>query len=196
MLKKVFALTACLVLLVSCGESTTSEIVAVEATSAGLEVQTFPDFSIALPTSWDVLDTTDDALPTPSSGRIEAAVTSTKQVSGFYNNLLILSDELARFQTSKDFSIGSNIGARTEYVEYKNAQRKPFTFQDAEESMLYIFEARYNSDTPLLKFLQVGRVCNANKGYLMTIAIPTSIQKTTQYEQLLQTFTCNIVEEK
>ncbi|MBT4632488.1 hypothetical protein HOB94_00425 [bacterium] len=61
---------------------------------------------------------------------------------------------------------------------------------DEELSIIYIFEAKYNLDTPKIKFLQTARVCNQNKAFFFTIALPTTIKDTTKYEYLLSTFEC------
>jgi hypothetical protein len=57
--------------------------------------------------------------------------------------------------------------------------------------MLYVFEAKYNMDTPKLKFLQTAHICSGTKAYFMTIALPTDIDDTSKYEYLLSTFNCN-----
>ena len=191
MFTKIFSTFFLCIFLVSCGSNNETSPNLDIASSEWLVSTQLENFSISLPSSWEIIDDSDGILPIPNQGTIELAVSSTKQSSGFYNNLLVLSDTLAQFQTSQDFSLTNNIGARDAYVEYKEISRKDFTFIDKESSLIYIFEARYNTQTPKLKFLQVARICEANTAYLLTIALPTSVQVTTQYEQLLQTFACS-----
>jgi hypothetical protein len=75
-------------------------------------------------------------------------------------------------------------------LDYKKLESKNFSFTDKEESILYVFEAKYNLDTPKLKFLQTAHICNANKAFLLTLAIPTNIKDLSKYEYLLSTFEC------
>ena len=57
----------------------------------------------------------------------------------------------------------NNVGASKDYLEYTKLDSKEIIIEDEEESLLYIFEAKYNMETPKLKFLQTARVCNRKK---------------------------------
>jgi hypothetical protein len=104
--------------------------------------------------------------------------------------LVILSDTLKTFATSTDFITLNHAAAKSDYVDYVKLDSKDIIFADEEKSLLYIFEAKYNGDTPKLKFLQTAHVCHQTKAFLITLAIPTSIKDTTKYEQLLASFKC------
>jgi len=56
--------------------------------------------------------------------------------------------------------------------------------------MLYIFEAKYNYDTPKLKFLQTAHICNQTDAYFFTIALSPLVRDTSKYEAFLKTFKC------
>jgi len=149
-----------------------------------------PNFSIEVPSSWEIIENKESILPKPNRWKIELAVTSKKEKLWFKNNLLILSDDLWIFTSSKEFSMLNNVWASKDYIDYKLIESKNFNFIDEEESVLYIFEAKYNLDTPKLKFLQTSHICNQNKAFFFTIAIPTSTKDTSKYEELLKTFKC------
>lgn len=183
MFKNVFILIFISLLLVSCWSSSTDE-------STWLIKTETKDISISIPSNWNIIKDVDNILPKAKSWGIELAVTSKNSVNGFSNNLLILSDDLKKFTTSKDFSMLNNIWAQTDYLDYTKINSKDFKFLDEENSELYIFEAKYNLDTPKLKFLQTAHICNTNKAYFITLAIPTTISDTSKYEYLLSTFTC------
>lgn len=184
MFKKVFILIFISFFIVSCGDETTT------TTTSGLVKTETASLSIEIPTNWAVIDDIETILPKAKDGKIELAVTSENIVNGFANNLLILSDDLNTFVTSKDFSMLNNIWAETDYLDYKKIESKEFKFLDEELSVLYIFEAKYNLDTPKLKFLQTAHICNQNKAFFLTLAIPTNIKDTSKYEYLLSTFAC------
>ncbi len=148
------------------------------------------NFSFNIPWNWEVIKDKESILPKAKDWNIELAATSKSVVSGFSNNLLILSDDLKKLTTSKDYSILNNIWAEQDYLEYKKLSSKDIIFADDEVSIVYEFEARYNTDTPKLKFLQTASVCNKTKGYFITIALPTNVTDTSKYIELLSTFSC------
>jgi hypothetical protein len=78
-------------------------------------------------------------------------------------------------------------------LDYQKLDSKEITFNDDEVSMLYVFEAKYNLDTPKLKFLQTAHICNQNKVFLLTIAVSKNIKDISKYEELLSTFACKEV---
>ena len=187
MLKKVFCVLFLSLFLVSCWDDTVEVI---EVSTKWLTETSMSDFSISIPSSWEIIDDIETILPKPKDGNIELAVTS-KDIQGWFsNNMLILSDILNTFTTSKEFSMLNNIWASKDYLEYIKLDSKEITFLDEEESMLYIFEAKYNMETPKLKFLQTAYVCNQKKAFLFTIALSTEVDDTSKYEELIKTFTC------
>lgn len=148
-------------------------------------------FSVGIPSSWEIIENTNDILPKPNTWNIELVVASSVSKNWFKNNLLILSQDLSTFTTSTDYSMLSNVWAEKDYLNYTLLDKVDFTFNDGEESLLYVFEAKYNYDSPKLKFLQTAYVCNQTKAYFMTIALPASIIDVSIYQELLKTFKCN-----
>ncbi|QFR39445.1 hypothetical protein A9Q91_04425 [Candidatus Gracilibacteria bacterium 28_42_T64] len=187
MFKKVLCLLFLSLFIVSCGDDA---LETTEVSTKGLTQMPLSDFSISIPASWGVIEDVERILPKPSDGNIELAVTSKEIKAGFSNNMLILSDTLNTFTTSKEFSMLNNVGASKDYLEYTKLDSKEIIFTDEEVSILYIFEAKYNMETPKLKFLQTAHVCNQNKAFLFTIALSTEIKDTSKYEALIKTFKC------
>lgn len=148
------------------------------------------DFSMNIPAAWNVVTDDDGTVPTPKNWSVELAVTSAETTSGFANNLIVLSQDLDSYTTSKEYSIVNNVWAENEYLNYIKLSGNEFEFSDGEDSMMYIFEAKYSAETPVLKFLQTAYVCNTNKAFFLTLALPTSLKDTTKYEELLWSFTC------
>lgn len=148
------------------------------------------DFAIDLPSNWSILTNSWNVLPNPKNWEISLAATSTELKYWFSNNLLVLWQKLNKAVTSLDFSILNNVWSTKEYLEYTKLESKSFEFSDADKSNLYIFEAKYNTTTPKLKFLQVWKVCWISKAYLLTIALSTDIKDTSKYEEVLKTFKC------
>ena len=147
------------------------------------------DFSIGVPAAWNILEDTQSLLPEPSNGTIELASSSSDLQNGFSNNILILSQDLSEITSSRDFSLLNHIWVQNQYTQYIKLDTKEFQFNSWDVSTLYVFEAKYNLDTPKLKFIQTAGVCKT-KGYLMTIALPTSIKDIDRYTDILTTFNC------
>lgn len=157
--------------------------------SQGLTKFEGKNFIIEIPSKWTIIDKNSDILPKPKSWVIELAVSSDELRYWFSNNLLILSQNLSKNISSSDFSILNNIWSSKDFLQYLKLESKTITFNSNDKSELYIFEAKYNTSTPKLKYLQVWKVCN-KKWYLLTIALSTDIKDNSIYENILKTFTC------
>lgn len=184
MIKKVFVLFFVISSLISCGDEE------VATSTNWLVKKETQNISIQIPSNWIEISNKENILPKVKNWNVELAVSAEKAVNWFSNNLLILSDDLKTHVTSSEFSMLNNIWAQTDYLEYLELDSKEFTFADQEKSILYSFEAKYNLDTPKLKFLQTAHICNGTKAYFLTIAIPTTITDTSKYEEFLATFAC------
>jgi len=157
--------------------------------NAPLQKHETDNFSIEIPTAWEIIKNDDKILPNPKAGNIELAVTSPDIDGGFANTLLILSQDLAKDTTSKDYSRLNNVGSNKDYVNYVALENKEFTFSDEDKTNFYAFEAKYNTTTPKYKFIQVGKVCK-KKWYLLTVWLSLDVEDTGKYEDFLKSFTC------
>jgi len=194
MIKKIIILISLIFILTSCWWNTSTEdnsSSSVEITKkAGLRNFPWKDFSIKIPVAWNNITSNKEKLPTPNNWEIELAITSSETKNWFANNLIILSQKLDKNTSSKNYSITNNIGSENEYLNYFKKSGKDFTFNDWEKSMIYIFQAKYSEDTPILTFLQTAYVCKDNKAFFLTIALPLDIKDTLKYEKMLATFEC------
>lgn len=177
----IFILFAMTFLLVSCWDSEEEK---------GLSLKQYTDFEISIPTSWIVIDTKDSSIPKPSYWEVSLIASSPEPKDGFSNNIIILKDKINKDITSKDFSIFTNLWAKDEYNSYKEIESKDLVFNDEEESKVYIFEARYSSTTPKLRFLQTAHICD-KASYLLTVALSSSIIDSSKYEDIIKSFKCN-----
>lgn len=188
-------LILCLVLLFSScwdswDDSSSSSSNSSKSTSGGVKKFPWNDFSMNIPAAWNIVTDDKNTVPSPKTGTVELAITSSETTSGFANNLIVLSQELENYTSSKEYSIVNNVWAENEYLNYIKLSGEEFSFDDWEKSMMYIFEAKYSAETPVLKFLQTAYVCNTNKAFFLTLALPTSLKDTAKYEKLLWSFTC------
>jgi hypothetical protein len=103
--------------------------------------------------------------------------------------LTILSTDLEKQISSKDYSMLENVWATKDYLGYTEISSKEITFADGTPSIIYEFEAQYNIETPKFKYLQVGHICEYKK-YLITLALPTNTNDVSKYISLLSTFGC------
>lgn len=186
MFKKIIISIFFLVFLASCGGEESLDL-----ESQWLVKYAGDKFDISIPSNWNILNDKQNSLPQPSEWKIELSAQSQEARGWFFNNVLVLSDELKSFTDSQEFAIANNVWARSQYLEYLELENKPFNFIDGTQSHVYIFEAKYNMETPKIKFIQTAYVCNPNTWYLLTMAVSPSIKVTEKYETLLSTFSCS-----
>lgn len=183
MIKKIVLSLSFMLLLISCGTSTTTE-------SKSLTNYVWSNFSLDVPISWVVMDSSWSTLPTPKEGKLELVVSAKEQKDWFVNNLLILSKELEEKTNSYDFMVKNNPKNYKWYENYTELEVKDFELANGEKSKLYTFEAKYNKDNSKLKFMQTAVVCDEKKSFFLTIGLSLNINDTAKYEDILKSFEC------
>lgn len=127
-------------------------------------------------------------MPSPYHGLLMVAYVSPEVKYGFSNNILIMKDALSAPMTSKKYSELNYVQATKNYLEHTKLQDGTITFSDSDESRVYVFEARYNTTTSRMKFIQTAKVCGMDV-YLLHVTV--SLDKDADdYINLLQTFQC------
>ncbi|MDP2103554.1 MAG: hypothetical protein Q8K26_01375 [Candidatus Gracilibacteria bacterium] len=170
-----------LLLFTSCGTTGDSSLATTPFAGEG--------FSIDVPSAWVKVEK--EALPVTKNGAVVLALTSTEIASGFANNMTVLKEKMSEAITSKKYSIVNYALTTSEYKDFVKLEEKSITFTaDNDESNIYTFEAKYNTDTPKQKFIQTAKVCG-DTVYLLTVGLNLGTPSTTKYEDLIKTFTCN-----
>lgn len=146
------------------------------------------NFSMIIPSSWEILENINETLPTPANWEIVFDAKSTKQNDDFYRNILVLKQELSSQISSLDFTIWNHVSASDEYFYIKLLSEKNVII-DSKKTKIYQFDARYSDSTPIVKFLQTWIVCD-NQAFLITIAIENTNPNAQRYEWLLWSFKC------
>ena len=182
-MKKTFWIIASLMLLYSCGTDEQDVVI------TGLKVAESKEFSISIPEKWNVIDDYSN-LPSPQRWQLSFAANASDLKYGFVNNILVLSQDLGKIVSSKDFSILNNVGSSKEYLSYTRLDTLDLTFDDGDITSAYIFEAKYNTHTPVLKFVQFGKVCGITRGHLVTIAVSQDTKNIDPYVEFAKTFSC------
>lgn len=147
-------------------------------------------FSVQIPSNWIILNGDEKILPSPSVWSIALSISSPDVVNGFSNNFLILEEDLKYTITASDFSKMNNDSSQKSYDEYLLREEKEIQFTDGEKSKIFIFNAKYDSKTPKLTFLQTARICQEKKSFFLTLALPMDIKETARYEEMISTFEC------
>lgn len=144
-------------------------------------------FNIKIPSSW--IQEEINNLPALKNWKVELALTSSDINAGFANNMVILSEGITNNITSVKYSEINYIRTTWVVIDYKKLDEKLVKFQDNDEWKIYIFEAKYWTQTPKRKFLQVAKICN-KKAYLATIGLNLDNDSLSKYEDLLKSFEC------
>ncbi len=185
-MKKFLTILIAIVLLSSCTNTSKKTV-----KSSSLVNFSWLNFNIDIPNNWNNYeDKEDQKLPKPKFWEIVLASASTSLKNWFSNNILILNEKLEKSLKSLDYSISDNVWASKNYKQYTLLSSKNIEFADKDKSQLYIFEAKYNEYTPLVKFLQVWKVCDKKDAFLITIALDVNEKNTSPYEEIIKTFNC------
>jgi hypothetical protein len=156
-----------------------------ETSSNLVQIQT-NNFSLNLPKNWKKSDDID--LPSTKYGTIELSYASLDVKYGFSNNILILSDELKTPMTSTKYAQLNQVQTTQKYLEYTKLKNDPILYPDGDTSQVYTFEARYNTSTPRMKFVQTAKVCGT-RVYLLHVTLSLEKDPAT-YIDLLKSFQC------
>ena len=180
-MKKLLILSSFLLILASCGWSSTA------TDDSSVTSISWTWFSMNVPKSWTNVE--QKALPNTKNGKIEIAYTSSEISAWFANNLVVLSENLTAKTTSLEYGITNYVRTTWSVLDYLKLSETNFKFSDGDESKIYTFEAKYSASTPKRKFLQTTKVCDS-KGYLVTVWINLDNTSTSKYENLLKSFKC------
>jgi hypothetical protein len=91
--------------------------------------------------------------------------------------------------TSKKYAVVNQALTTGKYEEYVKLDEKEVTFADEDISNLYVFETKYNRETPRKRFVQTSKVCD-DAVYLITIATELNPREPARYETLAKSFQC------
>lgn len=89
---------------------------------------------------------------------------------------------------SENYSRNSNTLASKTYLEYTPISFENVTLNDGDKTNLYVFDARYNEQTPVKRFVQLGKVCRNTEYYLVNIV--GDKEKVSNYVNLAKSFQC------
>lgn len=99
-----------------------------------------------------------------------------------------MSSDLESPVTSKKYAELNQLQTSRNYLEYTKMEDADITFVDDEVSRVYVFEAKYNSSSPRMKFVQTARVCGTTV-YLLHFSLALE-KDAALYTPLLRTFQC------
>lgn len=187
-MKKLLILFWVLFFVVSCWSSSTTSLDDTDSGST-LVSHSWDGFSIDIPSNWEVLDSS--WLTEPKDWAYKLIVSAKSSTDWFASNLIVLSKDLDEETTSYDFMSKNDPKDYSWYSYFVEDEVSDFKFDDWEKSELYIFDAKYNKDNDVLKFIQTWRVCDEKKSFFLTIWLSLNIKDTTKYEEMLKTFKCD-----
>ena len=195
-MKKILLFVFCLFALSSCGipflwwdDETSWEEEEIQSATTDFQNDVI---TMLVPTSWQEIWSS--SLPVPKSWKIALALRSPDKTEDLYRTLVILEDELLGTISSEQYARNDYQISIKKYSSFKELSEKSINFNDGTNSKLYIFEAKYNPDSPTIKFIQSSKVCSQaerNFVYNITIALPSSIDDLDRFEWLIKTLACN-----
>jgi len=102
--------------------------------------------------------------------------------------MLVMEDTLDTPVTSLAYSEKNNLQTTKNYLEYTKLQDDVISFNDSDTSRIYVFEARYNTTSQRMQFIQTAKVCGTR---VFVLHITLGLDKDpTKYKELFSTFHC------
>jgi hypothetical protein len=126
------------------------------------------------------------------------ALKSNDRVDDIYRSLIVLEDTIIGKLSSEQYARNDYNVSVKNYSGHRLLEEKKIDYIDGIPSILYTFEAKYNPDSPRMKFIQSSKICtnsDKNKVYNITIALPPSINDIEKYESLIKSLSCIPTEE-
>ena len=152
--------------------------------------------SLIVPSNWNEISSS--SLPSPKTWTIVTALKSSDKIDDIYRSLIILEDTIIGKLSSEQYARNDYNVSVKNYSGHRLLEEKYIKYIDDVSSILYIFEAKYNPDSPRIKFIQSSKICtesDKSKVYNITIALPPSINDTDKYETLIKSLSCSPEEE-
>lgn len=179
-----FVVLCTLLFVASCGSSSQGNITVDGTSTVTYETE---QFSVLLPSTWTSSGTIDN-LPIPAHGSVVMAAISPTTKYNFSNNFIILEDNLLAPASSESYSVTNNQQTVKKYIEYTPVSNEAIIFSDDDHSRVYVFDAKYNSNTPRMRFIQTAKACGTTV-YLLHISISLD-RNASDYIPLMKTFAC------
>ena len=167
-----------------------------EEIASSTKTLTTQSISITIPSNWNEIS--NSSLPSPKTGTIVTALKSSDLVDDIYRSLIILEDTIIGKLSSEQYARNDYNVSIKNYSGHRLLEEKNIEYTDGISSILYTFEAKYNPNSPRMKFIQSSKICTSsdtNKVYNVTIALPPSIDDTEKYEVLIKSLSCRTDEE-
>lgn len=190
-----FLLTSCWIPFIWGDDEASWNDASPEVTSSTKTFQT-SSISLTVPSNWDEINSS--SLPSPKTWTIVTALKSSDTVDDIYRSLILLEDTIIGKLSSEQYAKSDYNVSIKNYSGHRLLEEKNIDFTDGISSLLYTFEAKYNPDSPRMKFIQSSKICteaDKNKVYNITIALPPSINDTLKYETLIKSLSCKTSED-
>lgn len=151
-----------------------------------LTLQDTPDFTISTPETWN---TYNSELPKPRSWELVLALASNTERQWYLNNIVILKTTNTLSESAQSLMKNTEVGLKANLNAYVKIEEKNMNFINWDSGTLLIYDAKYNTSTPKLTYIQTAQSCG-DDNYYMTISLSQKPENYDRYEYLLSTFAC------
>jgi len=184
-MKKILLFLFTLSVLASC--SSTDEAVQVDEVT-WLVSKNIWSISIWVPANWNTIASSN--LPIPKSWEVVLAIASSEQRENYLNNLVILKASNSLNESSQSLMKNSANFLDTKLQSFRLVEEKDIVFSDEEGWLIITFEWKYNTQTPLVTYIQTARVCGEDS-YFATISLSEKPESYDKYITILKTLKCS-----
>lgn len=184
-MKALFLIFFSFFFLYSCGNSSSPNDISFR--NSGVNTATGSGFSMPVPKDWTLSGAVIPLADGLKSRQLLSSISPEKKYN-FSENIVVIEQDLNLIGSSKQYSEHNHNTKKSAYQNYSLIEAGQILFRDADDSVFYVFDAKYNNNTPKMRFIQTAKFCGTKLYFLHATAHLGS--KGEEFLKLFRGFEC------
>lgn len=161
-MKKILLILFSSLFLVACGSNDENSVI---FNGKSANIFTGSGFQLPLPADWTVTGSI-ASLPANPHAKVVVAAISPEKKYNFSENIIVLEQSLSAIGSSQQYSDHNHQEKKSAYQSYSLVESGDIFFLDTDYSSYYVFDAKYNTQTPKMRFIQTAKFCGTKVYFL------------------------------
>lgn len=118
-----------------------------------------------IPSDWTQTGTL-ITIPNDSKSRVVLGAVSPEKKYNFSENIMVIEQDMDAIGTSRQYSDHNFQSKKSSYHSLSLLKTDTILFADMDDSSYYVFDAKYNTQTPKIRFIQTAKFCGTKLYFL------------------------------